>query len=234
MNDHGRTSLEWYKTAVGWQVGLSTSAIAGLSVLAYKLHGMIGDASLVVLVPIVLFGFSATAGVLLHFHVIDRIASSELLEDARRRSTSWVQAKREEAQKEVKDRQKVLEEKRSSVQRFHRYCVIGFHVAAVSCVLVVLPVLLFGLLGRDAPAPAPCCPYALIEGQGICTLAAPAQDEAGPDVTVDIGADPAARPGTSPEPDQEAQPKPPLASPAQGGREDRGNSCPNVPGGGSP
>src|SRR3546814_14894060 len=100
MNDHGRTSLEWYKTAVGWQVGLSTSAIAGLSALAYKLHGMIGDASLVVLVPIVLFGFSAAAGVLLQFHFIDRIASSVLLQDARPRSACLGQANRRPAEQE--------------------------------------------------------------------------------------------------------------------------------------
>src|SRR3546814_12266164 len=96
MNDHGRTSLEWYKTAVGWQVGLSTSAIAGLSVLAYKLPGMIGDASLVVLVPIVLFGFSATAGVVLQFPVIDRCASSELREEARKQCDVRVRDNRDQ------------------------------------------------------------------------------------------------------------------------------------------
>lgn len=234
MNDHGRTSLEWYKTAVGWQVGLSTSAIAGLSVLAYKLDGMIGDASLIVLVPIVLFGFSATAGVLLQFHVIDRIASSELLEDARKRSAWWVQANRDQAEKEVEDRQKALEQKRNSVKRFHRYCVVGFHLAALSCLLVVLPVLVIGLLGRDAPAPASCCSCVLIEGQGLCTLAAPAQDEAGLVVPAGAGAAHAAQPGISPEPGQEVQPHPQLASPAQGGQEDLGSSRPNVPGGGSP
>src|SRR3546814_20528339 len=77
--------------------------------------------------------------------------------------------------------------------RFHRYCVIGFYLAALSCLLVVLPVLVIGLLGRDAPTPASCCSLALIEGQGICPLAAqaqpPAQDKASPDVTVDAGAD---------------------------------------------
>lgn len=233
MNDHGRRSLEWYKTAVGWQVGLSTSAIAGLSVLAYKLHGMIGDASLFVLAPIVLFGFSATAGVLLHFHVIDRIASSELLEDAQKRSTSWVQANREQAEKEVEAGQKVLKEKRSSVKRFHRYCVLGFYFAALSCLLVV-PILVIGLLGRDAPAPASCCSCALIEGQGICTPAVPAQDKVGLIVPVGAGAAPAAQPGISPEPSQEVQPNPPLASPEQGGKEDSRNSCPNAPDGGSP
>src|SRR3546814_8270014 len=122
---------------------------------------MIGDASLVVLVPIVLFGFSATAGVLLQFHVIDRIASSELLEDARKRSAWWVQANRDQAEKEVEAGQKALEQKRNSVKRFHRYCVIGFYLAALSCLLVVLPVLVIGLLGRDAPTPASCCSLAL-------------------------------------------------------------------------
>src|SRR3546814_12182289 len=107
--------------------------------------------------------------------------------------------------------------------RFHRYCVIGFYLAALSCLLVGLPVLVIGLLGRDAPTPASCCSLALIEGQGICTLAAQAQaqapDKASPDVTVDAGAAPAASQGTSPEPGQAAPSKPPLASRRQDGRE---------------
>src|SRR3546814_6078600 len=98
----------------------------------------------------------------------------------------WVQANRDQAEKEVEAGQKALEQKRNSVKRFHRYCVIGFYLAALSCLLVVLPVLVIGLLGRDAPTPASCCSLALIEGQGICTLAAQAQaqaqDKASPDV----------------------------------------------------
>lgn len=201
MHDHARTSLEWYKTAVGWQVGLSTSAIAGLSVFAYKLHEILGAPSLLVLVPITLFGFSAAAGVLLHFHVIDRIASSELLEEAEKRANSWGSAEREKASKDVETEQRSLDQKRKSVRRFHRYCVFGFYVAAWSCLLMV-PVLVIGLLGRDAQVPAPCCPYALLEGDSVCSLAARSGTGAGVPVTVDAEAIPVVGPGTSLGPDQ--------------------------------
>lgn len=215
MYDHGRTSLEWYKTAIGWQVGLSSSAIAGLSVLAYKLYELGGAASLFILLPIALFGFSATTGVLLHFHLINRIARSELLQHEERRSASWslTPEERSEAVKNSKTLEEEAKDDRDSVERFHRHCVTGFHFAALSCLLAV-PLALLGLLGRDVPAPPPCGPCLRLEHVDTCALATPGpSDKEVVKAPVAVEKTPSAPSSAPPALDVEEGKRPPASAP---------------------